>query len=372
MSKKKKKKEVLYIKKSEKINLPKRYRKVNNICALIYDQLTEIYKLENYSNLSETEIIRPKHEKFKDEFESGELHALDWLKENEGTSELTEVITKHLVMSITSDFINFIYESLRCAKNGKMTVAYALLRKPLTDELLILEQLLIDNQDFINRFFMDGKIKGYDPSSRNIDKQVIIEKSVKKLFLNPIFQSDYIYELRYDKSCDFGMNGITNQALHIVTNDFHYRTDEQNLNFVFSNEDDFKRYREHYYTFVPYLLTYAVSVIDGIIFNFLKDSDNQNLRFVKALKRLTGFMLLNKHTGAVNKKELEKIFKIIGEGMPKKCESCGYQNSIDYNDFKLFFETEVFICQKCFSNLLSTPESIQSIKNFFEGFINSD
>ncbi len=193
------------------------------------------------------------------------------------------------------------YEALRCAKKGKMTVAYALVRKPLTDELFILEQLLVDKKDFIHRFFMDGKTKGYDPSNRNIDKQDIIEKSLSKIFLNPIFSSEHIFEVRYDKSCEYGLNGLTNQALHIVTNDFRYKTEEQNLNFVFSTKKDIKRYLKHFYSFVPYLLIYAVSVIDGIIFSSLKDDDNQNLRYVKSLRRLVGFMLLNENTKVISK-----------------------------------------------------------------------
>lgn len=370
MSKKKKQKEFLYIQDDEKTTLPKKYRKVNNICAILYDQLTEIYKLENYELLSHTDVIRPEFEKMKEEFESEEIHVLDWLKDNGAIDEITEVLTKHLVMSITSDFINFMYESLRCAKNGKMTVAYSLLRKPLTDELLILEQLLVDKQDFIHRFFIDGKIKGYDPSpkNKNIDKQSLINKAVKKLFLNPILMPDYIHEVRYDKSCNYGLSGLTNQAIHIVTNDSNYRTEEQNLNFVFSTEDDIKSYRKHYYTFVPYLLIYAISVIDGIIFDLLKDDDNQNLRHVKALRRLTGFMLLNKHTKTIDKKSIDGIFKIIGDGMPKKCHICKNINTIERADFELFFETEALVCQKCFNNYLSTPESVQSIKKFFSGF----
>lgn len=68
--------------------------------------------------------------------------------------DLELILTKHIILSITSDFINFVFESLYCAKRGKITVAYALIRKPFTDELLILEQLLYNRSDFIYRFFI--------------------------------------------------------------------------------------------------------------------------------------------------------------------------------------------------------------------------
>ncbi|NNE02570.1 MAG: hypothetical protein HKN52_05325 [Eudoraea sp.] len=362
--------EFLYIQEGEKTHLPKRFVKVNNICAILYDQLTEIFTTENYGPLTHTEINHPEIEKVIKELEKENIHILDWLKKNGKKEDITQVLTKHLLMSITSDFLAFIYESLRCAKNGKMTVAYALLRKPLTDELLILEQLLIDRDDFVHRFFVDGRTKGYDPSPANkkVDKQSVIESAVSKLYLNPVLVADYIHEVRYDKACGFGLNGLTNQALHIVTNDFHYRTEEQNLNFVFSIEEDIKNYREHYYTIVPYLLIYAISVIDGVVFDLLKDDENQDIRYVKALRRLTGFFLINKHSKTIDGGTIEGLFKIIGEGMPKDCQSCGHENTIELADFELFFETEVFVCEKCFDNLLATKESVKTIREFFSGF----
>ena len=149
-TKKKHQKEYLYIDKGEKSNLPKKFRKVNNICAILYDQLTEIFTFENYSPLTETEITDPKMVKEMGSLEEKDIHILDWLKEKGAVDEITLVLTKHLLMSITSDFLAFMFESLNCAKHGKMTVAYALLRKPLTDELLILEQLLIDRKDLVS------------------------------------------------------------------------------------------------------------------------------------------------------------------------------------------------------------------------------
>ncbi|MCT3802676.1 MULTISPECIES: FmdB family zinc ribbon protein [Elizabethkingia] len=357
-------KEVLYINEGEKVDLPRIFHKCNNLSAIIYDQLIEIYKMDNYSALLETEVLRPENnERFKKEFEKGSIHALDWLKENDLNS-LNIVITKQLTLAIVSDFINFMYESMRCAKNGKLTVAYALLRKPLTDELLILEQLYINKGDFINKFFIDGEIKNYDPSSRNIDKQNIISQAVNKLNLKSLFSETEIYKIRYDKSCDYGLNGITNHALHIVTNDSNYRTEKQNLNFVFSVEEDIKLYRKHYYSFVPYLLIYAVSIIDGIVFELLDDEDNQNLKAVKELRRMVGILLFVCYKNSRSKNEIKKIFKELGESLNYKCKNCQHSNNLEYEDFQLFFETEILICEKCLNNLISTPESIEPIKSF--------
>lgn len=163
-------KTVLYIEDGDDILLPKKYHKINNICAIIYDQLTEIYNEYSYNELKHTSFKFTANSVLVEELKANKIHALDWLKQNNLNNEITSVLTKHLISAIVHDFLNFMFESLNCAKKGKMTVAYALLRKPITDELLILEQLLVDKTEFIDRFFHIAIPDNYDPSSKQINK----------------------------------------------------------------------------------------------------------------------------------------------------------------------------------------------------------
>ena len=240
------------------VAIPEKYIRVNNICAVIYDQLTELYHDKNYRNLFQTSIEGEFAKKF-DETKKNKIHALDWLKSLNLTNEIELVVSKQVLAAVTSDFINFVFESMHAAKRGKMTVAYAPLRKPFADELLILQQLLIDRTEFINRFFHIGNPDTYDPSNRKLDKKEIIRKVFEKLDASFLYDAELIYDLRYNKAFDAGINGISNQALHIVTSDKNYQTTEQNLNFVFSQKEDFKNYFDNYYLVVPNLLFYAVS-----------------------------------------------------------------------------------------------------------------
>ncbi len=359
---------MIYIEDKEKVALPKKYHNVNNLCAIIYDQLTEIFVADNYKGLNWATFKLDKNKQLLvDELQRNEIHVLEWLKANDLTDELTSVLTKHITMSLVSDFVNFIYESLSNAKRGKMTVAYALLRKPLTDELLILEQLLYDPHEFIQRFYHSGEPTDYDPSKNTIDKRAIIRNALTKAKPNVIFTEDLIYELRYDKSSAAGINGISNHALHIVTSDKHYKTKNQNLNFVFSVEKDIKNYWDHYYYFVPYLLMYSVSIIDNIIFNYLPDKDNQNLRAVKSFRRLVGLVLWTERIKQNTKRANKKMFDAFALLIKLDCKKCKKTIEFTKPDFELFFEAEVLICPKCFSNLLSTPESVKPIKEFMDG-----
>lgn len=361
---------MIYIEDNETVPLPKKYHRLNNLCAIIYDQITEIFVSENYDDLNGTNItLDPENQALVEELQKDEVHILDWLKANELNDDLTLVLTKHISMSIISDLVNFIYESLSCAKKGKMTVAYALLRKPFTDELLILEQLLSDPHDFIERFYHSGNPDEYDPSARNIDKKEIIQKALRKTSLSAFFNEDLIYDLRYDKSCDSGINGISNHALHIVTKDKRYKTENQNLNFVFSNEDDLERYWNHYYYFVPYLLIYSSSVIDALIFRCLPDDDNQNLKAVKAFRRLVGIIFWTEWNNLDLKKSIETLLKSFSDEINLECPKCKNKLKLTKPDYKLFFESEVFLCSSCLENILTTKESVKPIKDFVDGYL---
>jgi CheY-like chemotaxis protein len=79
----------------------------------------------------------------------------DWMEQNGYADAVDEGFTRHIALALLSDFCHFLYESLRCSEKGKLAVAYALLRKPLRDNLFYIEWLLADREEFI-RLFREG------------------------------------------------------------------------------------------------------------------------------------------------------------------------------------------------------------------------
>lgn len=336
------------IQEGEKVRIPEEYHKINDICAIIYDQLTEIYKDDLYKDLNLTTIeLNEAKDLIKDLDEQG-IHILDWLKENNRKDEIEQVLTKHLVTAVTSDFVNFVFESLCSAKRGHMTVAYSLARKPFNDLLVILEELLINRTDFIERFFHDGNPIKYDPSSKKLDKLSIIEQAVKKLEAG-VYSPSFVHDLRYSKETGYGLSSLTNHALHIVTNDKRYKTPDQNLNFVFSVEEDFDRYFNHYYTVVPYLLCYTAAVVDEIIFDLLDNPELENLKRVKAVKRMIGIAICMDRVGKESENASNRIFDLLSEDV--ECEKCGHNNKIERADLELFLSADLLLCVKCFTDI---------------------
>lgn len=347
---------MLYIESDEETVLPVRYRPANNICAVVYDLLAEISISEIYKPFSVTTVQFPEGENIQDAFDKEKEHIIDYLGKNNYKNELTDILTKHVTLSVLSDLLHFIYESLSCAKKGKMTVAYSLLRKPFKDELFLLESLLVDRDKFVNQLFFDGRPRVYDPSKKSsAERKNLIEEAVK-LTENYLFSSNILYEFRYDKDSVVGISGFSEHAIHIVTTNKGYETDPQNLNFVFSRPEDIERYWEHYYFIVPYLLLYTSSVVDAIIFKSLTDDDAIILQFRKSIKRLAGQLLWFKKCSFFGYEFPKNLVEDIGKILKISCANCTNPFYLDDADFELFFFTDEIICPHCFC-----PNSIENL-----------
>lgn len=356
---------MLYIEKGEKSDLPLKHQKANNICAHIYDQLVEIFESRDYKamHVGEYKVDHSQHILLK-EIENNEIHILDWLKKNNLDKELTDLLVKRLTVSIVEDFVHFMYESLSSAKKGKMSVAYALLRKPFTDELLILEQLLFDPDDFIQRFYYEGNPSQYDPSDKSIDKRIVIRNALTKIIPNAFYTEDLIYDLRYNKSTGYGINKMTNHALHIVTRDKNYVTKDQNLNFIFSTKANLKEYWKHYYSFVPILLMYAVSVIDSIVFKYLPNRKTDFGRFYKEFIRTLGFLFLSEEIKKTDTRRLKNIFNYISNNIKFYCSNCSKTVLLNKLEFEFFFVNGYFSCSTCKARLLNKYSDLRIFKEF--------
>jgi hypothetical protein len=345
---------MIIIEKGAKTKLPKPFHFVNNICAYLYDQMAEILSDTYYLDMANTTTANsPELNQF---LEQDRLHPLDALKQLGDNEAIELIVTKHVTMSIISDLVNFIYESIVIAQKGKLSVAYALLRKPLTDQLLILEQIVADRKDFIDRYFHDGDPQKYDPSAANLDRKGIVARSIQKLGAM-LYSSDLIYELRYDKSSEIGINPFTNHALHIVTNHKHYKTENQGLNFTFPlNDEDMFEYFNHYYSAMPVLLNYLAAVVDHIVFELIEDKEGR--RVEKMLIRFISYIMLYDD----QKRSLSKLtYPQLSKLLACECEICKTKNKFGKRDFEAYFYEHYFTCKRCFNPLPIAPEALENV-----------
>jgi hypothetical protein len=266
-----------------------------------------------------------------------------------------------------SDFCNFVYESLSCSQKAKMTVAYALLRKPFKENLLLLEWLLADRDGFLSAFMQEN------PKDLSVDaiildqKKEIIEKAVALAEVPTLLDAHRLYELRYHKSEDEGFEKLWHKATHLVTTFREFRTECQNLNWVFAQHpDDRLSQWTHFYTFVPAVLYHAFGVMKALTSTLGKRDDPA--QSWKQLKMLAGLMLWADNPYNMLTPDLT-IKSLCGskEMVLTYCPACSKPIKLDKRNAKCLYWTGDLKCFSCKSrvlvgtdlNLSSAPRSRQ-------------
>ena len=241
--------------------LPEDFRESHELCFYLHDRIADVVVIGEKFNLYEQEIIF-RSEKDHEEFEAAvdTVKILNWLKERNYTDELNHIYLKQVYVALVSDLAHFIYEALIASAKGKNTVAFALLRKPLKDNLFMLENLLINKEHFHELFTDDqGFIKLVNDRVNETNKKELIDKVLNITELG--FDKSFIYDARYNKKYIDGFEPIWQQANHLITTCPHYRTQTGNINFVFSNtENRFEQWRL-LYSVLPKLLFYTFKII---------------------------------------------------------------------------------------------------------------
>lgn len=248
-------------------SLPRRLWWSHHLAFLLHDQLLHF-------------VIRGDEERLfwirlnlTDEAEGAEFGAvddgdiIDWMRQKGRSEEAGQVIERVIVRALLSDLCQFLFESIESAAKGKVSVAFALLRKPLRDQLFILEWILADRDGFLREFAKGPEsIDLVELLKKQKDwmKQVVesaISQSTYSEFIDPAF----VWELRFDKSVSWTLEGYWNQAIHLVTTNKHYRTDPENLNFVFVGDCERSDLLDRYYLLVPTVLIHLCGVVRAIV-----------------------------------------------------------------------------------------------------------
>ena len=74
------------------------------------------------------------------------------------------------------------------------------------------------------------------------------------------------------------------------------------------------------------------------------------LKSIKSFKRLIGFLLYTEYSKVGSGDLNAKIFKLIEEELHFDCPNCNHTGKVEKADCILFFETDLLLCPKCFSD----------------------
>lgn len=240
--------------------LPKKYWKKHNYCEFIINQIEELILDEKFIELKIQRLEFS--ENTIDQLNVSEEHLFDRLSKLGLDNELTKVVKTHLILSLIMETCYFVQESLLCSLKMRMTVCFTLLRKPFL-EILILVMRILNEVDFIDKF---NNIEGFDPiKTTPTEKKELITKTNHLLKNN--FDNEDLYQYIFDKEFGDSLFNITNNAIHLYTDRNPVSaTDKQNLNFIFSTQENIDEMWKYIYHNIPMLLTFLAFSIDLLVF----------------------------------------------------------------------------------------------------------
>jgi hypothetical protein len=249
------------------------------------------------------------------------------------------------------DLHQFVAEALECSEKARLTVTYALLRKPFRDDLFYLEWLLAEPQNFINIF------QDKDPSEFSLDKMLredrvrgIVRDAVGKTAKRDSVDPEVIYDMRFNKIVGFSFDAMWNKAIHLITTAKTHSTEHQNMNFIFSNDEDREYQWRHIYSFLPVLLDYAVDVVESLMYIMLgNERPNYYLDF---FHRELGFVVWSKEV--VEWQDNPKLSSEMPNDLDDlhfACPKCNKVIDMQQSLARTLFLERKMMCPKCFRKI---------------------
>ena len=333
--------------------LPIEYWEKHDYLLFVYDVLGDMLRKADKLRLSDFEIKFDSEEIIHD-FEKAE-DMFEWMDRNNHHDTSLQMFKNHTFFSLLKDFCFFIYESLSCASRGKVTVAYSLLRKPVRDNLLYLEWLLADPEEFYQTFLF-GSVEDCDVANTKKftwkRKKKIVQAACEKSYMGESLNSDnLVFNFRFDGKSDLGLQRIWNQSMHLVTtHSDHYKTEDGNLNFIFADEEIWGDFWNYYYTVLPQIMAYVLEICEALFIETVDITDvellfNRLLRFEKYAK-------LHPHIETMSEVEgkLVEVIEMLDKdsiNLRMKCENCGKEITIDNKVANEMISSWFVACPNC-------------------------
>jgi|GEM_PF-1031224 len=246
--------------------LPKNFWVKHDQCELMVNQIEEFLTDETYGELRAQKINLPSEALINDD-----ENIFDYLIRIKKFTEHDRLIQNTLINALLGDTCYFLQEAISCSKKKRLSVTFALLRKPFIDHLLVFLRIMFDDS-FFDKFNNEDSFDATKVDEEN--KRILIKKSLPYCIAANSFTENELYDMIFNKDEPESLLNLSNQALHLSTKrNKKNMTDIQNLNFIFANRTDIENLWEFLYNRLPALLIYYSEVVDALIFNSLELPD---------------------------------------------------------------------------------------------------
>jgi len=322
--------------------IPEELHFSHNFCFFLHDQLVSTIKEGSVADIFS--ISFKTAEPITEGLTGEELFA--WMEKNGFREEILLLYYKQLTAALLSDFLNFTFEALKCSAKGKLTVSYALLRKPLKENLFYLEWLLADPLSMLEAFEGENLILRSAKSVSPERKKEIIAAAMHKTSMGDWTDAEFIYDLRYNKKCIYGYEALFQKANHLVTQAKPFETEPANFNFIFSNEESLVTQWHGFYSYLPLILIHAIEVVEALVSNFAeRDAGVPDLTF---LRTMIGFShWTDTSPNRIQKTTLLADFQRSVEGVDLLCPECNVGIFSDEKSLFELYESNALRCSRC-------------------------
>lgn len=261
--------------------LPKEYHAVHTACFELVRQIEEFIVKDEYKFLKvSTSAMTPEELMLLEE--CGNIW--DFLKQYKEEKFYTQ-LNKSLILGLLMDFCYFMQESLDSSNKMRLVVSYALLRRPLVDNLRILLRILGDDTFYDNFIERDD----YDPAKMDDEETKAFLNATDEIRFTKPITGAFIYECIFDRNNGESIVNLSNRAIHPVTTRPWNRTGAMNCNFMFTKQADIAELWKHYYAYLPAILIFYSELFNYAVFNLFKDEVDMEL-YPKRLEKLAETM----------------------------------------------------------------------------------
>jgi hypothetical protein len=245
-----------------------------------------------------------------------------------------------VAMAILSDSLHYIYEALTSFEKRKFNVGFSLLRKPFSENLMLLSWMLADDDEFIKHFGNGDLQKRQVISIDILQKKKIFSKSMKLLPLEEFFSSETLYDIIYNKDVPNGLQVRMQRAMHLITtNHPALSTPSLGLNSIFINPLDDKNYS--FYESFTMVLFYMLSLTLALFHRYLELDERSHS---EVLVRAVGL-----YANVAGEGRLDAISRHLNHSMKDfmKCEWCDGKSKIYKRFAPSFYLRDLAYCAKC-------------------------
>lgn len=236
-------------------NIPEKHRAEHEFCFHLHDSMLRMF-LDLASFNYPTGKFEFESEEDLKQFEAAP-DPITFFLENGMRDVAKEMTVAQAMMAIWGDFFNFIYEALRALEKRKFVVAFALLRKPLKQNLLFLTMILVDDEEFFERL-ADSPAEHLDhPSVQDSHRKDYFKRAKQLVPFTEFIDPETLHDIIFDTGMASGLAPLFDKANHLVTRRKQIQTEDLNLNFIFKNPMDDDVY-ETTYQQLAYVLLYAI------------------------------------------------------------------------------------------------------------------